>query len=60
MIKRIFKFWLWNNYIFKMSQNGRDFRKSLKILHEFTENVSVNTYSSIILVYQQQQFYNMF
>lgn len=43
-----------------MSQNGRDFRKSLKILHEFTENVSVNTYSSIILVYQQQQFYNMF
>lgn len=40
MINRIFKFWLWNNYIFNISQNGRDFKKSLKILHNFTENVS--------------------
>lgn len=40
MIKRIFKFWLWNKYIFNMSQNGRDFNKSLKILHTFTENVN--------------------
>ncbi|VVC32803.1 Hypothetical protein CINCED_3A011220 [Cinara cedri] len=39
MIKRIFKFWLWNNYIFRLSQSGRDFKKSLKILHTFTENV---------------------
>lgn len=40
MIKRILKFWLWNDYIFTMSQSGRDFKKSLKILHTFTENVS--------------------
>jgi len=39
MIKRIFKFWLWNKYIFNISQNGRNFNKSLKILHTFTENV---------------------
>lgn len=39
MIKRIFKFWLWNNNIFHLSQSGRDFKKSLKILHTFTENV---------------------
>ncbi|XP_022180150.1 cytochrome P450 4C1-like [Myzus persicae] len=38
-IKRIFKFWLWNERIFNLSQNGRDFYKSLKILHTFTENV---------------------
>jgi cytochrome P450 family 4 subfamily V len=44
MVQRIFKFWLWNNYIFKMCKNGRNFRKSLKILHEFTENVSDNIY----------------
>lgn len=41
-IKRIFKFWLWNESIFNLSQNGRDFKKSLKILHTFTENVSKN------------------
>lgn len=40
MIKRIFKFWLWNKFIFSISQSGRDFKKSLKTLHEFTENVS--------------------
>ncbi|XP_050425339.1 cytochrome P450 4C1-like [Adelges cooleyi] len=39
MVKRIFKFWLWNNFIFKISKDGRDFKKSLKILHHFTENV---------------------
>ncbi|XP_029345487.1 cytochrome P450 4C1 isoform X1 [Acyrthosiphon pisum] len=38
-IKRIFKFWLWNGSIFNLSQIGRDFNKSLKILHTFTENV---------------------
>jgi len=40
MIKRIFKFWLWNESIFNLSQNGRNFNKSLKVLHTFTENVS--------------------
>lgn len=44
MIQRIFKFWLWNDYIFRTSKNGRNFRKSLKILHEFTENASDNIY----------------
>nr|QQL12335.1 cytochrome P450 CYP4CJ5 [Aphis craccivora] len=39
MIKRIFKFWLWNESIFNLSQNGRNFNKSLKVLHTFTENV---------------------
>lgn len=36
---RIATFWLWNETIFNLSKNGRDFRKSLKILHDFTENV---------------------
>ncbi|XP_050524059.1 cytochrome P450 4C1-like isoform X2 [Daktulosphaira vitifoliae] len=39
MIKRMFKFWLWNEKIFSISQDGRTFKKSLKILHSFTENV---------------------
>ncbi|XP_050537403.1 cytochrome P450 4C1-like [Daktulosphaira vitifoliae] len=38
-IDRIAKFWLWNEKIFNLSKNGRDFHKSLKILHDFTENV---------------------
>lgn len=42
MIKRIFKFWLWNKFVFNISKSGRDFRKSLKILHTFTENVNKN------------------
>jgi len=41
-INRVCKFWLWNKSIFNLSQNGRDFNKSLKILHTFTENVSKN------------------
>jgi len=39
IIDRIFKFWLWNDFIFKISGSGRDFYKSLKVLHEFTDNV---------------------
>lgn len=42
MIKRIFKFWLWNKYVFNISQSGRDFNKCLKVLHNFTENVNKN------------------
>ncbi|XP_015368249.1 PREDICTED: cytochrome P450 4C1-like [Diuraphis noxia] len=41
-INRVCKFWLWNKNIFNLSQNGRNFNKSLKILHTFTENVIKN------------------
>ncbi|KAL5235096.1 hypothetical protein ACI65C_002506 [Semiaphis heraclei] len=41
-INRVCKFWLWNKSIFNLSQNGKDFNKSLKILHTFTENVIKN------------------
>lgn len=36
----MFKYWLWNNCIFKLSKDGRNFKKSLNILHTFTEKVS--------------------
>ncbi|XP_050535079.1 uncharacterized protein LOC126902099 [Daktulosphaira vitifoliae] len=39
LIKRIFRFWQWNETLFKLSKSGRDFEKSLNILHKFTENV---------------------
>ncbi|XP_050053918.1 cytochrome P450 4C1 isoform X1 [Aphis gossypii] len=39
LIKRIFTFWYWSEIIFNLSNIGREFRKSLKLLHNFTENV---------------------
>nr|QGW08832.1 cytochrome P450 [Sitobion avenae]QRY28575.1 cytochrome P450 CYP4CJ1 [Sitobion avenae] len=39
LIKRIFTFWYWNEIVFNLSSIGREFRKSLKLLHDFTENV---------------------
>ncbi|KAL5234006.1 hypothetical protein ACI65C_001416 [Semiaphis heraclei] len=39
LIKRIFTFWYWNDIVFNLSSISRDFRKSLKLLHDFTENV---------------------
>jgi len=50
MVKRIFKFWLWNQSIFNLSQNGKDFNKSLKVLHTFTENVSKNLKHIILFI----------
>ncbi|VVC35985.1 Cytochrome P450,Cytochrome P450, E-class, group IV,Cytochrome P450, conserved site [Cinara cedri] len=38
-IQRIFTFWYWNETIFNFTNLGRKFRKSLKLLHGFTENV---------------------
>ncbi|KAL5234003.1 hypothetical protein ACI65C_001413 [Semiaphis heraclei] len=39
VIERIFKFWLWNDLVFKMSKTGQSFFKSIKVLHEYTDNV---------------------
>ncbi|XP_025410347.1 uncharacterized protein LOC112683508 [Sipha flava] len=39
IVDRVFTFWLWNDFIFKISESGRNFYKSLKVLHEFTDNV---------------------
>eukprot|EP00102_Acyrthosiphon_pisum_P012478 XP_008181647.2 PREDICTED: cytochrome P450 4C1 [Acyrthosiphon pisum] len=39
VIERIFKFWLWNDLVFRMSGSGQSFFKSIKILHEYTDNV---------------------
>ncbi|XP_025204847.1 cytochrome P450 4C1-like isoform X2 [Melanaphis sacchari] len=39
VIERIFKFWLWNDLVYKMSKSGQSFFKSIKVLHEFTDNV---------------------
>ncbi|XP_022170397.1 cytochrome P450 4C1-like [Myzus persicae] len=39
VIERIFKFWLWNGLVYKMSGSGQRFFKSIKVLHEFTDNV---------------------
>ncbi|XP_015366965.1 PREDICTED: cytochrome P450 4C1-like [Diuraphis noxia] len=39
LIRRIFTFWYWNEIVFNLSSISRDFRKSLKLLHDFTENV---------------------
>lgn len=36
----MFKYWLWNNFIFNVSKDGREFKKSLNILHTFTEKVN--------------------
>jgi len=39
VIERIFKFWLWNNLLFAISQCGRTFYKSINVLHAYTDNV---------------------
>ncbi|KAF0768751.1 cytochrome P450 4C1-like, partial [Aphis craccivora] len=39
VIERIFKFWLWNDLVYKMSESGQSFFKSIKVLHAFTDNV---------------------
>ncbi|XP_050437855.1 cytochrome P450 4C1-like [Adelges cooleyi] len=38
-VKRILTIWLWSDTIFNVSTGGRDFYKSLKVLHTFTENI---------------------
>jgi len=42
LIERIFKFWLWSDLIFKMNESGQSFFKSIKVLHEYTDNVIKN------------------
>ncbi|XP_050426628.1 uncharacterized protein LOC126836950 [Adelges cooleyi] len=39
LMKRIFTIWLWSDTIFNVSTSGRDFYKSLKVLHTFSKNV---------------------
>ncbi|KAE9541693.1 hypothetical protein AGLY_003684 [Aphis glycines] len=39
VIDRVFKFWLWNDLIYRISNSGRSFFTSIKVLHEFTDNV---------------------
>lgn len=39
VIDRVFKFWLWNDLIYRISNSGRTFFTSIKVLHEFTDNV---------------------
>ncbi|XP_025204857.1 cytochrome P450 4V2-like [Melanaphis sacchari] len=39
VIDRIFKFWLWNDLVYRISESGRSFFKSIKVLHEFTNNI---------------------
>jgi len=41
VIERIFKFWLWNDLVYKMSGSGQRFFKSIKVLHEYTDNVCI-------------------
>nr|WOV89632.1 cytochrome P450 CYP4CJ4 [Rhopalosiphum padi] len=47
VIERVFKFWLWNDLVYKMSESGQSFFKSLKVLHEYTDNVIKNKRSSL-------------
>ncbi|VVC41084.1 Hypothetical protein CINCED_3A021256 [Cinara cedri] len=42
VIDRIFKFWLWNDLMFKISGCGRRFFKSIRVLHNYTDNVIKN------------------
>ncbi|XP_025410330.1 cytochrome P450 4C1-like isoform X2 [Sipha flava] len=42
VIDRVFKFWLWNDTIYKFTGSGRSFYKSIRVLHDFTENVIKN------------------
>ncbi|KAL4147834.1 hypothetical protein QTP88_002173 [Uroleucon formosanum] len=39
VIDRVFKFWLWNDLIYRISESGRSFFKSIRVLHDFTDNV---------------------
>ncbi|KAL5234004.1 hypothetical protein ACI65C_001414 [Semiaphis heraclei] len=39
VIDRVFKFWLWNDLIYRISESGRSFFKSIGVLHDFTDNV---------------------
>ncbi|XP_025410334.1 cytochrome P450 4V2-like [Sipha flava] len=39
VINRVYRFWLWNDTIFKISECGQTFYKSIKVLHDYTDNV---------------------
>nr|QQL12336.1 cytochrome P450 CYP4CJ14 [Aphis craccivora] len=47
VIERIFKVWLWNDLIYRISKSGQRFFKSTKVLHEFTDNVIKNKRASL-------------
>lgn len=51
IIQRIYKFWLWIDLIYKISHNGRTFYKSIRLLHNFTDNVCI-LYNNIIIRYK--------
>lgn len=38
---RSFKFWMSNDLLFNLSPTGWKFRRTLKLLHRFTNNVSL-------------------
>ncbi|XP_025410333.1 cytochrome P450 4C1-like isoform X2 [Sipha flava] len=42
VIDRIFQFWLWNDFVFKISKCGQTFYSSIKVLHDFTDKVIEN------------------
>lgn len=42
VIDRIYKFWLWDDLAFRISPSGQSFYKSVKVLHDFTDNVCAN------------------
>ncbi|XP_050537406.1 cytochrome P450 4C1-like isoform X3 [Daktulosphaira vitifoliae] len=39
LCERIFKFWLWKDFIFKLSKSGKMFYASLDVLHRFREDM---------------------
>ena len=43
--------WLWPDLVFKMTKDGQQFEKDLKILHDFTRLVHLKNFTSSYLIY---------
>lgn len=49
LIKRIFTVWLWSEWLFRISECGQTFYKSINVLHNFTDNVSIIKYIYVVI-----------
>uniref|UniRef100_A0A0K8SWN4 Cytochrome P450 4C1 n=2 Tax=Lygus hesperus TaxID=30085 RepID=A0A0K8SWN4_LYGHE len=47
-VERVIRFWLFNDFLFSISSIGKEFRKNLKVLHDFTEKIIIERKSAYI------------
>lgn len=46
MMQRVYKFWLWNDWIFKLSDCGRKFYESIDVIINFADKVCIFKYKN--------------